>query len=162
MEPFYKDMREALLKAEEIEDSSLRAATIEHLKGGYKSLTGKWEDISILNSGHRTYRYQPLWRRQTIAATGARLFRQVRRLEMRFRGLWPVHAVTDGVWYLTTRSIADVLIDEGKSAKFGQLRPKRVHELTDADRAALRAMSPEDQIISVPHVLNLGTTAKGR
>lgn len=156
MEPFYKNMRKALLTAEEIEDPALRAATIEHLKAGYKSLTGKWEDVAILNSGHRTYRYQPMYRRQTIAATAARLFRQVRRLEMRFRGLWPVHAVTDGAWYLTTRSIADVLIEEGKSAKFGQLRPKRVHELTDANRAALRAMSPDDKIISVPHVL-LGT-----
>lgn len=162
MEPFYTEMRTALLEAEQIEDPTLRAATIDHLKGGYKSLTGKWEDVAILDSGHRTYRYQPMWRRQTIAATTARLFRQVRRIEMRHRGLWPVHAVTDGVWYLTTRETAEKITAETAEAKFGQLRPKRVHELTANDRAALHAMSPEDKIISVPHELNLGTNTKGR
>lgn len=157
MEPFYKQMRPALLEAEQIEDPVLREATLGHLKAGYKSLTGKWEAQAIVDSGYRTDRYQPMWRRQVFAATAARLFRQVRRNEQRHRGLWPVFANVDSAWYLTTRETAEKLRAETQDAKFGQLRPKRVREITAEDRTSLHAMSPEDKIISVPYALSLGT-----
>ncbi|SFE69496.1 hypothetical protein SAMN04487819_1281, partial [Actinopolyspora alba] len=153
LEPLYNVVRPALLASASIEDASLRGASAQHVSAGYKALNGRFEYAKVLDS-HQPWRWQPMWRRAIIAATRARLFRQVSKIA-RERDLWPVHSVTDSAWYLTTQATLTEW-HQADNGNLGVLRPKRVHRLSEQDRDTLRALDPNaEKTPSVPAALNL-------
>lgn len=131
LEPWYKQVREALLAARSEHDDPVDRA----IKGVYTAYIGRM-DYPAVAAGPRPWHHQPVWRAVIIGSSRSGLWRVMRKHQLA-TGRIPVSVHVDEVAYLDADSDPTANPPAADTGALGKLKPSGSRLLTAAARAAL-------------------------
>lgn len=131
LEPWYRQLRDALLAARKDSDVAVSQA----VKGVYTAYIGRMESELTANSA-RPWHHQPVWRAFIIAAARSGLWRVLRRHQLS-TGRRPLAVHIDEVSYLDDSADPTVHAPAPDTGELGKLKVSGTRLLTDHARAAL-------------------------
>ncbi|HZM65539.1 MAG TPA: hypothetical protein VFC16_04465 [Nakamurella sp.] len=131
LEPWYKQVREALLAARSEGDDPVDRA----IKGVYTAYIGRM-DYAAVAAGPRPWHHQPVWRAAIIGSSRSGLWRVMRKHQLT-TGRVPVSVHVDEVAYLDSDIDPTVNPPAADTGALGKLKPSGTRLLTDSARAAL-------------------------
>lgn len=131
LEPWYKQVREALLAARSEADDPVDRA----IKGVYTAYIGRM-DYAAVAEGPRPWHHQPVWRAVIIGSSRSGLWRVIRKHQLT-TGRIPVSVHVDEVAYLDVDRDPTVNPPAVDTGALGKLKPSGSRLLTASARAAL-------------------------